>query len=139
MAFKKLNFEIVKGTTEGITYTGARKRRQTVLIRVGKRQVSRQAFLLGMILVILQVVDAVFTYVGLSHQGVQVSGNGIVSKLMEAYGFFPALLISKICALLMIVLITYFAHRRRWIRPLVLMLCAAYLTLVILPWLNILK
>jgi hypothetical protein len=139
MPFKKFNFEIVEGTTEGITYKGARKRRQTVLIRVGKRHVSRQALLLGLFLAFLQLVDAVFTYIGLSNQGIQLQGDSLAARVMNGYGLFPALLVSKLAALILIAIITWVAHRRRWIRPFILMLCAAYLTMAVVPWMYILK
>ena len=134
MVFKRLNFEVVEGTTEGITYTGVRKRRKTVLIRVGSKFISKQALQLGLILAVLQVFDAVLTYIGLTLHGIQLEGNGMLSKMMHDYGLFPTLLISKTFALMLIVILTYFAHQRRWIRPFIIMLCAAYVTLAVVPW-----
>lgn len=134
MVSKKIFFEVVDGTTEGITYSGKRKRRKTVLIRIGGRSISKQAFLLGIILASLQVFDAILTYIGLTLHGIHLEGNGLLAKMMHAYGLFPTLLISKSIALCLIVFLTCIAHKRRWIRPFIFMLCGAYLTLAILPW-----
>ncbi len=134
MVFRKLDFEIIEGTTEGISYSGIRKRRKTVLIRFGKKSISKQAFQLGFLLATLQIFDAVLTYVGLTLHGIHLEGNGILARMMHAYGLFPALLFSKLFALSLILLLTIFSHRRRWIRPFVFMLCATYITLAIVPW-----
>ena len=134
MVFRKLDFEIVEGTTEGICYSGVRKRRRTVLIRFGKKSISKQAFQLGLILAVLQIFDATLTYIGLSLHGIEFEGNGFLASMMHTYGLFPTLFMTKLFALSLILLLTIFASRRRWIRPFIFMLCAAYITLAVVPW-----
>jgi hypothetical protein len=134
MVFKRLNFEIVEGTTEGISYSGIRKRRSTVLIRMGSKEMSKQAVMLGLLLSTLQICDALLTYIGLRLHGIHLEGNGLLAELMYAYGLFPALLITKLAALCLIVALTIVSNKRKWIRPFIFMLCAAYITLAIVPW-----
>lgn len=139
MFFNKLKFEILEGTTEGITYNGTRKRRRTVLVRMGNRSISKQALTLGLLLAVLQVADALLTYIGLTLHGIHLEGNGFLAEMMHAYGLFPALFITKFAALFLILALTLFSHRRKWIRPFIFMLCAVYITLAIVPWVFILS
>lgn len=132
--WKKLDYEIVHGVTDGITYSGTRQRRQTVLLRIGKRAISKQALQLGVILAVMQFLDGLLTYAGVSILGVNMEGNSFIRVLMHAYGSFPALFLAKIFAVVMAFFLTMHSHRRRWIRPIIVVLCLFYLALAVVPW-----
>jgi hypothetical protein len=127
-------FAIIEGETESISYAGKRRRRKTVLIKFGSSKISKRAFQLGLLAVIFQLLDGILTYVGLNFAGLDLEGNRIISTSMEIYGVLPALLLFKTFAVLLIVGLTLYAHQRLWVRPLLAMLCAFYLTLAIVPW-----
>lgn len=131
---KDIKFEVVPGHTEHITFGGKRIRRPTVLIRVGSLSFSKKAFLLGLALASCQVLDGLLTYVGLSLMGVHMEGNSFLRELMHAYGTLPTLFAVKCFAIIAVVLLAFHAHRRRWIRPLMLMLIVVYFMLAVLPW-----
>ena len=61
MPVPKLRFEVIKGETEHITFSGRRVRNPTVLIMMGGRSLSRKAFVLGMALVLCQIFDGILT------------------------------------------------------------------------------
>jgi uncharacterized membrane protein len=129
-----MRFEVVKGETEHVTLSGRRVRNPTVLIRVGRVSLSRQALIVGAILATVQVLDALLTYAGLRFLGVDMEGNAFLRSLMVAYGTAPALLAVKVVALLLVCGLTIHAHTRRWMRPVIVALCVIYLALAVLPW-----
>lgn len=134
-----MKFEVLEGETEHITYSGKRVRRQTVFIRVGKLSLSRKAAVLGAVLIGCQILDGLLTYIGLSAMGVHMEGNAFLRVLMEAYGRAPVLFASKIIAIIFVVLLTFEAHRRRWIRPLIFTMILIYLALAVGPWIYIIS
>lgn len=134
MLKRNFKFEVVKGSTEHITFNGKKIRRPTVLIRVGSLSLSKKALILGATLALCQVLDGVLTYIGLSLYGVHMEGNAFLHALMQAYGAEPVLVIAKCSALAIAVVLTFYAHRRRWVRPLLGLVVAIYFVLAVLPW-----
>ncbi len=134
MVLKKLGIEIKEGETEGVTYSGARKRRRTVLIEVRGNSLSKRAFELGLLLASLQLLDAVLTMIGLRIYGIEMEGNSLLAKFMTIYGTFPAILATKLFALVVVAFMTWYAHSRTWFRPVIAALCAAYMLLAVIPW-----
>lgn len=134
-----MRFEIFHGETEHISFRGPRKRNPTVLIRVGKISVSQKAFILGTALVICQMLDGLLTYLGLRIFGISMEGNAFLRELMNAYGTAPVLFAVKLFAIAVVVLLTFQAHRRRWIRPLIFFVVAVYVCLAVLPWIYIIS
>lgn len=139
MTQKKFNFEVVEGVTEGISYTGKRQRRRTVLLKLGNHSISLKAFKLGLILGVFQILDGLLTYVGLNLMGVGMEGNAFLRSLVHAYGSFLALFVTKTVALALVITLTLFAHKRKWIRPIIFVLCLIYLTLAVMPWVYIIS
>lgn len=129
-----MKFEVVEGETDHISYSGERIRRKTTLIRVGKYSFSRKAFLLGATLVLCQIWDGALTYLGLRLLGVGMEGNAFLRALMHAYGQAPVLFAAKISAIIMVVWLTFHAHSRKWIRPIIFLLIVIYLALAVAPW-----
>ncbi len=128
-----VQFEIVHNEITHIAFNGRRQRHPTVLIRVGGRSLSKKAFLLGAALVVCQILDGLLTYIGLSFT-TNMEGNRFLSLLMEMYGVAPALMIVKCLAVVLVVVLTWHAHRRRWMRPVIFCLIALYFVLAIVPW-----
>ena len=134
-----MKFEVSKGETEHVTYSGKRVRRQTVLIKVGSLSLSKKTTLLGLTLVGCQLLDGLLTYIGLSARGIHLEGNAFLRALMEAYGKAPVLFGTKMIAIIFVVLLTFQAHSRRWIRPLIAIMIAIYFVLAVIPWVYIIS
>lgn len=134
-----MKFEVVDGETEHVSFDGKRKRNPTVLIRVGRVSFSKQALTLGAVLVICQIFDGFLTYLGLRIHGTEMEGNNFLRNLMEAYGTAPALAIIKLSAIALVVLLTFHAHKRKWVRPIIFLLAAVYLALAVVPWVYIIS
>ncbi|MDZ4785313.1 MAG: DUF5658 family protein [bacterium] len=130
-------FKVVQGETEHITYTGKRIRKSTVLIKVGSLSFSKKAFLLGGALAMCQLFDGFLTYLGLEMQGLHMERNTFLRELMRAYGMAPVLVIAKFLAVVLVIGLTTYAHRRKWIRPLIAALVGIYLVLAVVPWMYI--
>ena len=134
-----MKFEIINGETEHVAFDGKRKRSSTVLIRLGSVSFSKQALTLGAVLIICQIFDGFLTYLGLKIHGIEMEGNSFLRKLMEAYGTAPALAIIKLSAIGLVVLLTFHAHKRKWVRPIIFLLAAVYLALAVVPWVYIIS
>jgi hypothetical protein len=134
-----MKFEVVNGETEHITLSGRRVRNPTVLIRVGGISFSKQALLLGIALTLCQVFDGILTFFGLYLLGVEMEGNSFLRMLITAYGAAPILVGIKMGAIALVVILTAHAHRRRWVRPLILMMVTIYVVLAVVPWVYIIS
>ena len=134
-----MRFEVVKSETEHITLDGRRVRNPTVIIRVGQVSLSKRALILGGSLVLCQIFDGALTYLGLQLLGVEMEGNRFLRELMNAYGTWFILVVIKMIAIGLVVLLTFHAHKRRWIRPLILILVLVYTCLAVVPWVYIIS
>jgi len=128
------DFKVEAGETEHVSFNGRRRRNPTVLIKVGRLSLSRQALLLGVALVVCQLLDGLLTWAGLTALGVELEGNTFLRHYMEQFGLGPVLLVAKGCAILLAVALMLHAHSRRWIRPWLLGVVCLYLCLAVLPW-----
>jgi hypothetical protein len=68
-----------------------------------------------------------------------MEGNAFLRQLVATYGAAKALFFVKTAAIGSVIFITFRAHRRRWIRPLILLIVALYLVLAVVPWVIILS
>jgi uncharacterized membrane protein len=134
MARNPIAFEVVEGERADIALGGARRRRRTVLIRFGGLSLSKKAFMLGAALVLCQFLDGVLTFTGLKLMGVEMEGNKFLRYYMNQYGLGPVLLAAKSFAVVCAVVLTFHAHERRWIRPLILAVVMIYVGLAVVPW-----
>lgn len=134
-----MKFEVVNGETEHITLSGRRVRNPTVLIRVGQVSLSKKALILGVALILCQIFDGALTYLGLHLLGVEMEGNKFLRELMTAYGTWSILLVIKTIAIGLVILLTFHAHKRRWIRPLIFLLVVTYTCLAVVPWVYIIS
>ncbi len=134
-----VRFKIEKGTTEHISLNGRRVRNPTVLLKVGSKGISYKAAGLGVLLLILQVLDGVLTFAGLSVFGVEMEGNTLLRQLAHAYGAGPTLFFVKLTAIGFVIFLTLNAHRRRYLRPIIATLVVIYLTLAVIPWVYLLS
>ncbi|NMC61785.1 MAG: hypothetical protein GYA55_01315 [SAR324 cluster bacterium] len=130
----KIKIEVVEDEAEGISYRGEKRRRRTVLLRVGRHSISKRAFQLGLFLALFQIFDGILTYVGLTLFGLEMEGNAFLNMLMEAFGSFPVIFVSKLIALILVGGLTLYAHPRPWFRPVIVILILTYLVLAVLPW-----
>jgi len=133
------SFRVEKGITEHVSFSGVRKRKPTVLIRVGSYSMSKRALQLGLLLVICQVLDGFLTYAGLTMLGVSMEGNAFLRVMMEVYGTAPILILVKFMAVICIFVVTVQAHKRKWIRPIIVGLIVIYLAAAIIPWVYIIS
>jgi len=134
-----MKFRIVKGETEHITLAGKRVRNPTVLLQVGRVSLSWKAVVLGTTLLLMQVLDGILTFAGVSVFGADMEGNALLRDLVSTFGAVKALFFVKAITALFAIFLTLRAHRRRWIRPIIVALVGIYLILAIVPWVVVLS
>jgi hypothetical protein len=78
---------------------------------------------------IVQCLDGVFTYLGVSIWGPSIEANPLISSAIEQVGPIPGLALAKLVAIGFGILL----HLRR-VHNLVAFLTLLYLTVAILPW-----
>lgn len=101
---------------------------------IASSEQSRSALLLGLSLIILQILDGLFTAIGVNRYGVAVEGNPIIRTLMDQFGAFPALAIIKIVAVLLVIFVTLQATKISWVRNVLGAASFTYLVAAVLPW-----
>ena len=134
-----MRFEIQNDVVTHISFRGRRSRNPTVVLHIGEVKLSRKALVLGACLIVCQIFDGLLTFLGLTLLGVEMEGNGFLRELMTAYGTAPVLFGIKIAAIVLIVMLTFHANRRRWIRPLIFLLVSVYMAMAVIPWVYIIS
>lgn len=134
MEQKQKKFEVYKGERQSIKVDGTRVRRQTILVRLGKASLSKNALILGLFLIGCQILDGIATYLGLSLMGVHMEGNRFLRELIQAYGAAPVLFGVKFVAAALVVPLIVYSDSRPWFRPVLVTLICIYLLLAVIPW-----
>ncbi|MCB0355233.1 MAG: hypothetical protein KDD64_16995 [Bdellovibrionales bacterium] len=113
-----------------------RQRKPTVLLHFGSSySISKKAFLLGLSLALIQIADGLLTYHGLSKLGFEMEGNPFLRHLMLLEGGCGGvLLFTKFFALSFVVWLTFQAHSKKWIRPVLGFLTGIFFSLAVIPW-----
>ena len=94
--------------------------------------VSRHATLANLLVVtflLTQVLDGIFTYIGVTTFGISIEANPIIASLMTALGHGPGLLSAKLLAAGLGIML----HLRQ-IHAAIAALSAFYLVVAIVPW-----
>ena len=99
---------------------------------------AQRVVLIGTFLVFLQVLDGIFTSIGIMRFGLSVEGNPLLRALMEEFGHVPTLAASKIIAMCVILGLTCVAQRLAWVRNAMGAVTCVYLFAAVLPWTYIL-
>ena len=95
---------------------------------------SQRILNLSILLIILQLIDAVLTSIGVARYGISAEGNPFLRNLMLEWGCIPTLAAVKSAAILAILLIASFAHEIKWIPRVMEATCALYILAAVAPW-----
>jgi hypothetical protein len=96
--------------------------------------VTKEIIVLGLVLAVLQVIDGVFTGIGVSHFGTEIEGNILIRSLMEQIGFVEALIVVKGFALVVIVAICSLAGKVKWLGFAMRGIAVIYIAAAVIPW-----
>lgn len=97
-----------------------------------------QVVFIGILLCLLQVLDGVFTFIGVSRFGLEIEGNPLVRFLMESFGYATALAGIKGIATLIVLFLIYLAKEISWMNKALSAVSVVYVLTAILPWTYIL-
>ena len=85
-------------------------------------------------LICLQVLDGVFTYVGINNYGNEIEGNPLIQKLILSNGPSLGLFFAKLFTVLAILFLWKLRNKVTWIPLSIAMLTFYYMFFAILPW-----
>lgn len=94
----------------------------------------KQALIFSSILIGMQLVDALFTYMGVSRYGIYMEGNPLLRLLMQEFGVIMVLGSVKLTAIFSILLILYSSICVRWAPHALFAISAVYGFAALLPW-----
>jgi hypothetical protein len=98
----------------------------------------KQVIVIGISLCVLQILDGLLTLMGVSRFGIDIEGNPLLRNLMLQFGSEFILLVTKLFAILVVILLTTLAHKIFWIKNALAAVSCVYLFGAILPWTYIL-
>lgn len=102
--------------------------------RLALPKVSPEVFSIGFLICVLQIIDGLFTAIGVQHFGIDAEGNLLIRTLMELCGPNVALILVKSLAIAIVCILCTMAHRVRWILPALRGIALLYLCVAIVPW-----
>jgi len=98
------------------------------------REIEPGVLATAFLLVILQVLDLLFTATGVLRHGMQAEGNLLIRSLMQSWGIFPALIFVKSVAFAVIGALCILSHRISWIERAMQLVAAIYIIAAVIPW-----
>jgi len=96
--------------------------------------------LLGIILSIFQILDGIFSAIGITKFGISSEGNILLRSLMEIFGHIPELVIAKMIGIILleIMCINVNETNRKFIMGSMIFIFHFYLIFAIIPWILVL-
>jgi hypothetical protein len=95
---------------------------------------SRRIQTLAAVLVTLQVLDGILTYTGMYTFGVYAEGNPILRNLMDAVGIAPAIALTKLFCIAIVLTLCAQAHKISWLPTALTGIAGMYAIAAVLPW-----
>ena len=95
---------------------------------------AREVLFLGVLLAFLQLLDGIFTSMGVARWGTSVEGNPFLRTMMEQFGHLPTLALMKCLAIGIICCLTMLAQERPWVKNAMSAVCCVYVVAAIIPW-----
>jgi hypothetical protein len=95
---------------------------------------DRYLVTIAAVLIALQVLDGILTLSGTLTFGLTAEGNPILRELMHLIGLVPALIVTKLGCISLVVALCYQATRISWLPPALTAVAGVYTVAAILPW-----
>jgi hypothetical protein len=96
--------------------------------------VERRIVWLTAVLVTLQVLDGILTYSGMYTFGLYAEGNPLLRGLMGLFGVLPAIALTKIFCIAIVLALCSQAHKISWLPVALTGIAGVYAFAAILPW-----
>ncbi len=96
--------------------------------------VSQEIQYLAILMVGIQILDGIFTAVGISHYGLSIEGNMVLRYVMSHIGYVATLLLAKSLAVCIVAALCLLSARVNWITRAMRFMVAFYLCGAIIPW-----
>lgn len=90
--------------------------------------------ILALVLVSLQVLDGILTYTGMHAFGLAAEGNPLLRELMHTVGVIPALTITKLGCIAIVLALCSQARHIFWLPTALTCVAGIYAFAAILPW-----
>lgn len=103
-----------------------------------KLEFKPQVLNLSICLIIFQIIDGIFTSMGVSRYGTSIEGNPFLRGLIEDYGQLPVLSGIKFIAILFVIVLAMNSRHIPWIASALRAICYVYFFSAIVPWAYIL-
>jgi len=85
-------------------------------------------------LIVLQILDGVFTYIAVDKYGVNVEANPLVKLLIVKYGHLWSLFVLKLLAIIIIIVLSKKADEYKFISNSLIFVAMFYFFFAIVPW-----
>lgn len=95
---------------------------------------TRSVLILALILTGLQLADGIMTGFGMEIYGTAAEANTLLRALMNSIGIWPALILTKLAAIIIIFGLCQLSERVKWIPLAMKSVIAVYVILAIIPW-----
>lgn len=99
---------------------------------------TKDIYVTGLILALLQIADGVLTAIGIFRFGVHAEGNPLLKSLMMTVGPVEALIIVKLIAISVIATLCMLATQISWVTKALKGMIVLYMCAAIIPWTAIL-
>ena len=106
----------------------------SLLGRLAKLKASREAIVLGVVLVVVQVCDGVLTGIGVHHYGIEQEANPLLRSLMYQFGFIAVLTGVKLFSAAVTVALVALSGIIPWVIAAMRTVVVIYVAAALIPW-----
>lgn len=131
LALQISRYSTVLGTSLSSSY-------QRVSTAVKIHRLPKEIAFIGSLLILIQLLDAVFTGFGVSIYGTVAEGNPVIRHLMENIGIIQALIVVKLVAIVIILSLCSLASQITWVLSAMRAVAVLYIGGALIPWAAIL-
>ena len=105
-----------------------------ISLNATESRTSKEVYILGTILIALQVMDGLLTAVGIDNFGIAAEGNPFLRSLMELIGPFSTLIVVKSAAIIIVGYLCTLASEISWIKNALRGMIFVYALCAVIPW-----
>lgn len=124
--------DILNPTESNIELFRAANRQIKVLSRADEQ--TTDLMVLGSILILVQLLDGIFTAIGINKFGVSIEGNPLIRSAIEIWGVFPTLFFIKLATIVVTMFLIFMVKEIEWLRKALQLTIGVYLFAAIIPW-----
>jgi uncharacterized membrane protein len=111
-----------------------RSANREIKVLSGTDEQTNDLMVLGSLLILVQILDGLFTAIGINSFGIAIEGNPLIRSAIEVWGVVPTLFSIKLATITVTIFLMFMVREVEWLRKALQLTVGVYLLAAIIPW-----